>query len=1133
MADTDDGSVDRVIDRVLSGGGGAGALARATDWSGTALGPVDRWSQALRSTAALVLNNHSGMLLWWGPDFIQIYNDAYRPVLGDKHPTAMGQRFADCWAEVFHILGPMAERPFRGGPAATSDDLPLLINRKVPREETHFRLAYSPVPDESISPTRIGGVLATVTEITEEVFGARQLRTLRELGSRGAAETAGVEAACVAAAEALAANRWDVPFALLYLLDDAGRMARLVASAGLASEGADVPAEVDLETNGPATFPSVLARAARERAVVALPEVSTVCSFALPKSPWGDAIQDAIALPLSSPERPSAYGVLVCGVSPHRTFDAVYRAFFELAGAQVTTALRNARAIEEERRRAEALAQIDKAKTVFFSNVSHEFRTPLTLMLGPIEEALERTGALEGRELDVVHRSTLRLLKLVNALLDFSRIEAGRVQASYRPTDLAALTRDLASAFRSAMERGGLRLDVRCEALPEPAYVDRDMWEKIVLNLLSNAFKFTFHGSVTVTLRPLAEQFELVVADTGVGIPAAELPRIFERFHRVEGGKARTHEGSGIGLAMVKELVGLHDGTIQVASQSGIGTTFTVMIPRGAAHLPSHRIDAAVAPASARPLAPSYVDEALRWSANGERQEEAADPASDRTVLVADDNADMRDYIARALTPFWRVETVADGAQALSFAREHQPDLILSDVMMPNLDGVGLVEQLKKNVQTAQIPVILLSARAGEESRVEGLQSGADDYLVKPFAVRELVARVRVHLDKAELRQVAARERLAAESANRAKDAFLAMLGHELRNPLSPIVTALQLMRKRGLDGREQTVIERQVDHLVRLVDDLLDVSRITQGKIELKKRRLELGEVVLRGLEIASPLIDQRRQRVTLDVPPEGLPIDADPERLAQVVSNLLTNAAKYSEPAATIHVVAERAGDRLRLRVRDEGIGIPDDLLAKVFDIFFQQPQSLDRAKGGLGLGLAIVRSLVELHGGTVSATSAGIGRGAEFVVDLPAAEAEMARFDDAMSAQGLGPRGSTESAVAERRILVVDDNIDGADSLAELLQALGSRVEVAHDGATALEIAKRFLPEICLVDIGLPEMDGYELARRLRQSNHLAKGARLIAVTGYGQDSDKRQSMEAGFDAHLVKPLDFDTITRQVVN
>ena len=439
-------------------------------------------------------------------------------------------------------------------------------------------------------------------------------------------------------------------------------------------------------------------------------------------------------------------------------------------GMDITERVRaeqNERALEVERRRVEALAEIDRAKTQFFANISHEFRTPLTLMLGPLEE-MKRVSAGAGGPLphypqvDLVHRNGLRLLKLVNSLLDFSRIEAGRVQALYEATNLAQLTARLASEFRSAIEKAGLRLAVNASPLAEPAYVDREMWEKIVLNLLSNAFKFTFEGTIEVSLSQENGSFQLAVTDTGTGIPADELPRLFERFHRVEGAQGRTYEGSGIGLALVQELTRLHGGSVTVESEYGKGSTFRVSIPPGTDHLPQQQIGGMRTQASTGLGAQPFVEEALRWLP-GEVQnaiigdalpaDQKAIPDAERPlILLADDNADMREYLVRLLSAHYRIEAVADGEAALRAAARRMPSLVLSDVMMPRMDGIELLSRLRAEPRTAAVPVILLSARAGEEAKVEGLGAGADDYLIKPFSARELLVRVEAHLKIARVR---------------------------------------------------------------------------------------------------------------------------------------------------------------------------------------------------------------------------------------------------------------------------------------------------------------------------------------------------------------------------------------------
>jgi len=377
-------------------------------------------------------------------------------------------------------------------------------------------------------------------------------------------------------------------------------------------------------------------------------------------------------------------------------------------------------------------------------------------------------------------------------------------------------------------------------------------------------------------------------------------------------------------------------------------------------------------------------------------------------------------------------------------------------------------------------------------------------------------------LDRARLFAAESRARADAEAASRAKDEFLAMLGHELRNPLAPIVTALSLMKRRsaGTLEKEREVIERQVKHLVHLVDDLLDVSRITQGKVALKKERVELGAVVQRAVELSSPLLERNQHHLSVLVPAHGLEVVGDSTRLAQVISNLLTNAAKYTQRGGHIEVVASRHEERVALTVKDDGVGIGPAMLSHVFELFAQERQSIDRSQGGLGLGLAIVKSLMAMHDGTVSATSAGPGKGSSFTITLPAARSEAPLEAPAHLAGTPPPRAATTG----RRVLVVDDNPDAAELLADVLRVHGHEARIAHDGPVALRVAAAFNPEVALLDIGLPVMDGYELARKLR---HQMGSVRLIAVTGYGQDADRQRAREAGFDAHMIKPIEVEAL------
>jgi PAS domain S-box-containing protein len=1667
---------------------------RAFDWSKTPVGPMAEWPQGLKTVVRVMLDSRYAMWLGWGPDFTFFYNDAYAAMtLGPKHPWALGRSAREVWSEIWADIGPRAESVLRTGKATWDEGLLLFLQRRGFPEETYHTFSYSPVPGDQGG---VGGMLCVVTEDTQRAIGERRLRTLRELAARTTDEARCAEDACQSAARTLAGNPNDIPFALLYLLDAEGRRATLASSTGLEQNGPASPAVLDLDKpETPWPFHKV-AETGKAIEVGNLPD-----KFGpLPGGAWPESPHRAIVLPMAKPGQSRLAGFVVAGISPRLVFDDDYKGFLDLLAGHVGTAIANARAYEEEKRRAEALAELDRAKTAFFSNVSHEFRTPLTLMLGPVEDLLAKShtdlSPAAAGQLEVVSRNGLRLLRLVNTLLDFSRIEAGRVRATFQPTDLGTFTADLASVFRAACERAGLRLVVSCTRLDEPVYVDREMWEKVVLNLLSNAFKFTFNGEIAVSLRARGSAAELRVRDTGTGIPAEEMPRLFERFHRVQNARGRTHEGTGIGLALVQELVKLHGGSISANSEVGRGTTFTVTVPLGSAHLPPDQIGEGRSLTSNGSGASPFVEEALRWlpdDGQGEDEYRAElptyqeplptpyrppelDEADDRPrVLVADDNADMRQYVARILAEHFRVEAAPDGTAALAAAKAQPPDLVLTDVMMPRLDGFGLLRELRANPRTSTMPVILLSARAGEESRVEGMEAGADDYLIKPFSARELLARVSAHLQMARLRREAAQQeqrlrveaeaakgklegvlasisdqflvldrdwryayvndrvteatarsrqellgrcvwvmfpetlgttferelrraaaqqtpahfefhypvwdrwfenhaypspdgvtlfvteitdrkraegtiralndqltadlesmtrlqelstrmvgagefsrlldeilnaalavtacdrgniqllegealkivsqrgfeapfldffdavhkgpgaacgtalqtgerviiedvmespvfagtpalevlraaqvravqstplvsrsgrmlgmfsthyglphrpgarelrlldllaRLAADlienkqreetlrrqaaliravndnttelifmkdlagrliyanaatlrvigmtaeealgsldrdnfrepaehgptaandrrvaetgqpliaeeaytcadgqrrvflsnksplrdergqiigvigvsrditehkrmqeqvrknqqtfvdlverapfgiyivdaqlriahmnagsqtgafanvrpvigrdiaeamrilwpepvaaeivghfrhtlgtgepyysrqfvaprgdieavesyewelhrieladgqygvvcyyfdstrlrqaeealrDADRRKDEFLATLAHELRNPLAPVRYAVQALHMKGPATPElqwaRDVIDRQMQQMTRLIDDLLDVSRISRGKLELKREHVELAKVVQSAVETSRPLIEQQGHHLTVTLPPAPVLLDGDVTRLAQVFANLLNNAAKYTERGGHIALTAERQGSDVVVSIKDTGIGIAADKLSGVFDMFSQVEGPLSRTQGGLGIGLSLVKRLVQMHGGSIEARSAGLGKGSELLVRLPVVLGQSrARSPD---------NDDGDTPTSRLRILIVDDNRDAADSLGMMLRIMGNEISTAYDGQQAMDRAGEIRPDVVLLDIGLPKLNGYDACRHIRQQPW-GKSMVLIAVTGFGQEEDKRRAEEAGFDRHMVKPV-----------
>jgi len=1390
---------------VFAGGGEMGSLMRSLDWSQTLLDATSTWAQSLKTAVSIILNSRYPMFIWWGQEYANLYNDAYRPILGaSKHPQFLGQSAKDCWAEIWDVVGPLADSVLNTGQPTWSDNLQLLMDRYGYLEETYFTFSYSPIRDET---GRVAGVFCAVSETTERVIGERHLRTLREIATNTAA-TKTVAAAYSMVAETLAQNPSDIPFALLYQVESAGTQARLVGTAGI-STSITIPAQIDLTHQTDPWHLTEVKQTKQAKMIHCLPEEISI-----------NSASSALVIPITQSGKSELATIVVLGISSRRVFDDEYQGFFDLLVNNIATAIANADAYEAERQRAEALAELDRAKTTFFSNISHEFRTPLTLMLGPLEETLANpSGPLpsDREKVEIAHRNSLRLLKLVNTLLDFSRIEAGRMQAEYQPTNLAVFTADLAAVFRSAIEQAGMRYSVNCPPLPEAVYVDRQMWEKIVLNLLSNAFKFTFVGEISLELRYCQDHVELEVKDTGTGIPAAELPRIFERFHRVPAAKGRTYEGSGIGLSLVQELVKLHNGTITVTSIVDRGTSFIVSIPTEGDRLPhfsSSRITTTSIPLSTIQTSDTYISEALRWLPQeaGEQgsqcvaEDSCVDGFSDLSklsvevpsvlatrILLVDDNADMRDYLQRLLNPRYEVVAVGDGVAALAAVRQKMPDIVLTDIMMPKLDGLGLLQALRADPQTKAVPIILLSARAEEESCVAGLAAGADDYLIKPFSARELLARINANLKMAKIRQevahyeqrlriqtetarnqiatilesitdafvafdhewryiyvneqatrllqksreqllgkhicqevfseavelliyqefhraineqvavvfeefleslgkwleihaypspdglavyfrditerkrseVALREseeryrslvaatsavvwmtnpngafvnlqpsweeytgqtwneyagwgwlqmihpddqarvkiewqkaiaektyyeiearlwhhptgkyryiiaravpvmnidgsvrewigtdtdiedrkqveaernsllsreqaaRTQAEEANRVKDEFLAILSHELRSPLNPILGWARLLQTQKLGAAKTAealaTIERNAKLQTQLIDDLLDVSRILRGKLNLNVAPVDLVFIVESAIETMQTAAVAKSIVIQTQLEQVGKVV-GDSARLQQIVWNLLSNAIKFTPDNGQVSVQLQRIGKYAEITVSDTGKGIEPEFLPYVFDYFRQADASITRKFGGLGLGLAIVRHLVELHGGQVTAASPGEELGATFTVMLPLLPVDSQNNQENQSSHPV-------LDLTGVRVLVVEDDIDSREFLVFALEEFGATVLAAENAATGFEILPQFQPHVLISDIGMPVEDGYSLIRRIRTWEATqGKTIPAIALTAYAKYEDSQQALTAGFQKHLAKPIEPAQLASAVVS
>jgi len=1002
---------------LMSGGGEMGELMRAHDWANTPFGPVSQWPQSLRTALRICLDSRFPILIWWGPELRLLYNDAYRPALGStKHPQALGASGKEVWSEIWDTIGPMLEGVVRTGQATWESDQLLLFDRHGYLEESYWTYSYSAI---RLSSGEIGGVFSAIHEVTDRVLSGRRLTTLREVADQVVQAKTDVDA-CHLAMQSIMRNPADCPYAMIFLCD--GKKATRVAASFDA--GPHVASILDL------TEPDRwgIAETVRTRTVNVI-DVAEPDAF--PAAPYGGKCKQAISLPILGVTR-ETIAVITVGISPYRALDDFCREFFQSLAKNLAANINNARAYDEERKRAEALAELDRAKTVFFSNVSHEFRTPLTLMLGPLEDALSGDNLPEEQRqrVEVAHRNAVRLLRLVNTLLDFSRIEAGRIQACYEPTDLAKYTTELASVFRSAMDRAGLRLTIDCPNAAEPVYVDREMWEKIVLNLISNAFKFTFDGEIAVSLRQHAGTAELSVRDTGTGIPAGEIPRLFERFYRVKGAHGRTFEGSGIGLSLVQELAKLHGGTVSVQTELNRGSTFTVSIPLGTAHLPRERIEAPRKSESTGLRSDAYVQEALRWLPGSEAAADdnpllallspseplpqAIERDKPARILLADDNADMREYLQRLLKEHYDVISVADGEAALKDARAQRPDLILSDIMMPRLDGFGLLQAIRADESLKTVPVILLSARAGEEARIEGLQSGADDYLIKPFSARELLTRVNSHLNIARIRQESEEKyrRVAARLDNEVqlrtreleqRTADLLRQSEQLRELSWRLLHAQEEERRhiaRELHdsaGQTLTVLAMNLAQLAqkagRNSPEIASHAEMIQESVQQLHREIRTTSYLLHpplleenGLSSAlrwyvSGLTERSGLDVQLNISDEFGRLPSDMELVVfRLVQECLTNIHRHSA-SKTASIDVRRDNDSVSLRIVDQGKGILPERLAEI-------------QSGGSGVGIRGMRERLRQFRGHMDIESDGAGTRVLVKIPLPESAAAVPR-------------------------------------------------------------------------------------------------------------------------------------------
>ena len=1140
----------------LAGGGEMGRLIRDCDWASTPLGPAETWPQSLRTAVRIMLTSRQPIWIGWGRDLIYLYNDAYQSIIGGKHPWALGKPAREVWNEIWPEIGPMLTTAMGGVEGTYVEEQLLIMERNGYPEETYYTFSYSPIPDDDGTP---GGIICANTDDTRRVVGERRLSLLRRV-SDATVEARSWRDACQLAASGIGNDARDLPFSVLYVRRPGDAQFMLAAASGIDLGHAAAPGHLSLD--GSAPWPILPALTEGKAQIVT--DASNRLGEALPSGPHDRPSHTVAVLPVAPKGEGAGEALLIAGLNPYRLLDEDYQAFLgELAG-QIADAIANADAYEAERRRSEALAELDRAKTAFFSNVSHEFRTPLTLMLGPLEDLLQGKVAEEERTnlIEVAHRNGVRLLRLVNSLLDFSRIEAGRAKATFQRTDLVALSREIASTFRSAIEKVGLTLEIEAVDLPEPAYVDRDMWEKILLNLLSNAFKFTLSGGIRVSISTAPGAALITVADTGSGIPAAELPHLFERFHRVENQPSRSFEGSGIGLALVQELVKLQHGEIKVESKPGKGSAFTIVLPLGRSHLAADQIREEEAGAGRTFRAEEYVAEARRWTpaAATAGLPDALKDGRPR-VMVADDNADMRDYVERLLSDHWRVETAPDGRRALAMIRQSPPDLLLTDVMMPELDGFELLTAIRNDMGLRDLPVIMLSARAGEEARIDGLEAGADDYLTKPFTARELVARVDSNLKLAAIREqskaeIAKREadlrdlnalledRVEAEVAERLKaeealrqaykmEAVGRLTGgiaHDFNNLLTVILGGLDTLNRAKVaeEGRPARALDMALQGAQRassLTARLLAFSR----QQPLDPKPIELNQLVFSMSEILHRTLGEQ---IMLDavLPIDLWMVEVDQNQLESALLNLAVNARDAMEEGGRLTIAARNvvledsdlefrivAGEYVGIAISDTGHGMSRETAARAFDPFFTTKD----AGQGTGLGLSMVYGFAKQSGGHVTIESEE-GSGTTVTLFFPRHHGESVPVAAQLAADAPPAR---EGEV----VLVVEDNDEVRLYSTSILAELGYSVLEACNGPQALALLdKPGRIDLLFTDIVLPGMSGKAVAD---QATARRPDLRVLFATGYSRDAVMhRGRIDPGVNL-LQKPFTYEQVAARI--
>ncbi len=1156
--------------RCLAGGGQMGTRMRAFDWSQTPLGPVESWPRSLQTTVSIVLGSRYPMFVWWGEERINLYNDAYIPVLGARHPAALALPGRELWPEIWDVLGPQVDAVFQRGEATWNEDVLLIMERRGFPEETYFTWSYSPVLGNDGA---IAGMFCACSEETAGVLSQRRLRTLRELAT-ACAGADNVEATCAATVRSLAASAYDIPFALLYLLQADGKMSRLAVAAGLESGVPGAPAEISLGQTSQVSWP--LARALAEPQGM-LVDLQAAGFPALPGGPWPEAARQALVLPLASGWQSAPTGFLVAGVSPRLVLDEEYRNLFTLLADTIATALNRTRADEARRE--------NEGRHALFARLYETIRP-----LRDPEEIVRAVTSVAGEHFAAdrcsyseVNAATTHATVLPDWMRgDLPSIAGVHDLDSYGPVMMAAM-RAGENIIIPDMETYALTATPTARA----AWQAIDTRGILIVPLLKEGrlaatfFLLTHEPrNWTPTEVTLAEQVAEQTWSALAAARAAEALRVNEERNRRQIIEQQAIYDTA--LSTIPDFTYIFDlegrfayanrallGMFGLSAEEVVGKNFYELhyAPEIADRLTRHVQQVIATKESLRDETP-YTNAAGRGGLFEYIFTPTFNEAGEVTAVVGitrDITArNEAEQIMRASRD--QFQQLADSAPAMLWITE--PDGACTFLSRswyeftgqtePEGYGLGWTKAIHPDECEAAGRAFMAANAARTFYQVDFRVRRADGeyrWVVdagRPRFDQEGVflgfigSVIDIHERKAA--EAALEERAATlREADRRKDEFLAMLAHELRNPLASVTNAVTLLREteseesRDAGAAEQEsnpatenaagirswatdVIARQSNQLARLVDDLLDVSRITRGNVSLRRERVDATHALGSACEAVAPQVAERKHTLLFEVPREALWLDADPTRLEQIVVNLLSNAARYTEPKGTIWLEAfreeeaEEQSAAIVISVRDSGIGIAPEKIPEMFELFAQGERSAARSEGGLGIGLTVVRGLCNLHGGSVSAHSDGPGTGTAFTVRLPAAAAPAA-VDGRDSSMASASRTGA-------RILVVDDNVDTAQGLGRLLRRRGYTVEVVHDGASALEKAHAICPAAVLLDIGLPGMDGYEVAKHLREQAGCAATA-VIAISGYGQEEDRARSRAAGFDHHLVKPVDFEEL------